>query len=380
MTVTVLGRFPPPLDGQAIATERLASLLDRDEAGRPAHAVQRVDVGAPEGETLTVTAGAGAAARARHFWRRRATLPAALVAADGAPVLWASISPSALGHARDLAVVARALPRRRTLAVVHRGDFHELFASPLTRRTGRRLVRSLGGVVFLTEGLAARCADEIPDARRHVVPNTIDDASIPSPAEVEAARAARGARGGLRLLYLSGMIPSKGYPDVLEALAVLRARGLDASAQFAGRWPSAEAEAAFRGRIASLGLEGTAKVLGGVSDRAAVRRLYLGADVFVLPTQYPVEAQPLTIIEALAAGTPVVATRHAGIPEMLSEREGAFAPAGAPERLADAIAGVAAPEAWRSRSVAARARFETAFSPSAVRARWDALLGGVAGH
>ena len=161
--VTVLGRFPPPLDGQAIATERLASLLGRDEAGRAAHAVQRVDVGAPEGERLTVSAGAGALGRARHFWRRRATLPAVLAATPGAPVLWASISPSVLGHARDLAVVARALPARRTLAVVHRGDFHELFASPLTRLSGRRLVRSLGGVVFLTEGLAARCADEIPE-------------------------------------------------------------------------------------------------------------------------------------------------------------------------------------------------------------------------
>ena len=174
------------------------------------------------------------------------------------------------------------------------------------------------------------------------------------------------------------MIPSKGYPDVLEALAVLRARGHDASATFAGRWPSDDAETAFRGRIAALGLTDAARVLGGVSDRARVRRLYLDADVFVLPTQYPVEAQPLTIIEALAAGTPVVATRHAGIPEMISTREGAFAPAGAPERLADALAGVVAADTWADRSVAARARFDDAFSPSAVRARWDALIDGVA--
>ena len=385
--VVVVGRFPPPLDGQAVATARLADLL-ADGRGGPFH-VGRVDVGAPEGERL-VTPGGGLG-RAAHFLRLPARLRRALAAHPGAPVVWPSVSPSPLGHARDLLTVAPAFRGRPVVAVVHRGDFDRLFRSPWTAATGRALVRQLRAVVFLTDGLAARCAPFVPAAKRWVVPNTVDDAAVPAPPEVEAARAERAGRlageraadgrGGVRLLYLSGMIPSKGYGDVLEALAALRGRGVEATATFAGRWPSAEAEAAFRARVGALGVDAAVRVLGGVSDRAAVRRLYLGADMFVLPTTYPVEAQPLTVIEALAAGTPVVVTRWASLPEMVDDgREGAFVDAGAPGQIADAVTRLAVPDAWRAASVAARARFDRQFSPAVVGAQWREQLGRLAGR
>ena len=372
--VVVVGRFPPPLDGQALATARLADLLASGLGGP--FDVGRVDVGAPEGERLVVSGGG--AGRAAHFLGLPARLRRALVARPGAPVLWPSVSPSPLGHARDLLTVAPAFGRRPVVAVVHRGDFERLFRSPLTAATGRLLVRRLSAVAFLTEGLAERCAPFVPAAKRWVVPNTIDEAAVPAPPEVEAARAERAGRAGVRLLYLSGMIPSKGYGDVLEALAVLRGRDVDATAAFAGRWPSPEAEAAFRARIDALGVGGAVEVLGGVADRDAVRRLYLGADLFVLPTTYPVEAQPLTVIEALAAGTPVVVTRHAGLPEMVDDgREGAFVGAGRPDQIADAAQRLAAPDVWRAASERARARFDRQFSPEAVGARWRRLVGGL---
>ena len=370
-SVVVVGRFPPPLDGQALATARLADLLADERGG--AHRVGRVDVGAPEDEAL-VTDGGGVG-RAAHFLRLPARLRRALAAWPGAPVLWPSVSPSPLGHARDLLTVVPALGRRPVVGVVHRGDFERLFRSPVTAATGHALVRRLRAVVFLGEGLAARCASFVPASKRRVVPNTIDDAAVPTSPEVAAARDVRTGRGGIRLLYLSGMIPSKGYGDVLEALAVLRGRGVEATATFAGRWPSAEAEAGFRARIDALGVGGAARVLGGVADREAVRRLYLDADVFLLPTAYPVEAQPLTVIEALAAGTPVVVTRWAGLPEMVDDgREGAFVSAGAPAEIADAAERLGRSEAWAAASEAARARFEREFSPDAVGARWQALL------
>ena len=62
------------------------------------------------------------------------------------------------------------------------------------------------------------------------------------------------------------------------------------------------------------------------------------ADVFVLPTFYPFEGQPLVLLEALAAGVPVVSTFHAGIPETVrNEKEGLLVPANDPPALAGAI-------------------------------------------
>lgn len=368
--VAVVGRFPPPLDGQAIATARLADLL-ADVQG-----VRRIDVGAPEGDRLG--SSRGRLSRTLHFARRRRAVRSALGHVPGAPVLWTSISPTPLGHARDRLTVAPAFGERPVVAVVHRGDFVRLFTSPWTRPSGLRLTRRLARVVFLTESLSEQCAPWLHASMRAVIPNTIDDAAVPSAEAVEAARAARVGRlkaGRVRLLYLSGMIPTKGYGDVLEALAVLRRRGTEAEAVFAGRWPSSEAEAHFRQRITDLRLTEAARVLGPVSDRNAVRRLYLDADAFVLPTVYPVEAQPLTVIEAFASGTPAVVTRHAGLPEMVTAgSDGTFVPPHTPEAIAGAVLQITSPDAWPGYSCAARATFESRYSPEAIRARWLHLL------
>lgn len=370
-SLAVVGRFPPPLDGQALATARLADLVAGPLGG--GWAVDRVDVGAPEGDAL-VSDGVGMG-RAAHFVRRAAATRRALAGAPGAPILWPSVSPSPLGHARDVLTVAPAFGRRPAVAVVHRGDFERLFRSRATWATGRALVRRLAAVVFLTDRLAARCAPFVPTEKRLVIPNTIDDAAIPSLHELETSRSVRAGRDGVRLLFLSGMVRSKGYPDVLDALGVLRQRGVEATATFAGRWPSAEAETAFRARAEALDLGGAIRVLGGVTDRDRVRDLHLDADVFVLPTTYPVEAQPLTVIEALAAGTPVVTTRHAGLPEMVTPGvEGAFVAPGAPDAIADAVTRLSQPDRWSAASRSARARFERQFSPASVGARWQQVL------
>ena len=368
--LAVVGRFPPPLDGQAIATARLADLLEDD------FDVSRHNVGVEEGDRLVV-GGRGLSAM-RHFVGLPLTLRRALEAEPDGPVLWASVSPTPLGHARDLLTVVPAFGRRPVVGVVHQGNFGDLFRRRSTARTGRLLVRRLRALVFLSESLAERCAPFVPREKRWVVPNTIDAAAIPTDDAVRDARRRRAERGGVRLLFLSGMIPSKGYGDVLEALALLRGRGVDATARFVGRWPSPGAEAAFRARVAALGLGAHADVVGGVG-RAEVQGLLLEADAFVLPTAYPVEAQPLTVIEALAAGTPVVVTRHASLPEMVTGPEGRFVAAGAPGEVADAVAGLADPGAWAAASRAARERFERAFSPEAVGRQWREVLSRLEG-
>lgn len=366
--LAVVGRFPPPLDGQAVATARLADLLDG------ARRVTRVDVGAPEGDHV-VAPGAAQIGRALYAVRLRGRVRNALADAPGAPVLWPSVSPSPLGHLRDRVGVAPAFRGRPVVGVVHRGDFERLFTSPLTRTSGARLVRRLAALVFLTERLAEACAEHVPASKRVVIPNTISDDAIPSAEAVcdkQARRAARAPRAPLRLLYLSAMIPSKGYGHVLDAAARLRDRGVEARTTFAGRWPSQTAERDFEARTDALGLRDLVDVRGGVS-RDAAAALHLEADLLVLPTTYPVEAQPLVVIEALAAGTPVVVSRHAGLPEMITDgREGLFVDPADPDAIATAA--VHARDAWPALSAAARSRFEDAYSPETVREQWLQLL------
>lgn len=370
--LAVVGRFPPPLDGQAIATRRLADLLE------DAAPVDRFNLNPGDGAFIPASVRFRPDA-ALYFLRRGRELRRWLAERPGHTVLWTGISASPLGHLRDALAMAPALRGHRAYGIVHHGGWGDLFASPLTRRSALRLVRQLSGVVFLSQTLADRAAPWVPDEKRLVVPNTIDDDLIPSRAEVEQKRETRAAAiasgDPVRVLFFSHMIPSKGYLDVLRAVGVLRQRGVAVRADFVGRWTSPEDEAAFRAEMDRLGVADRVVHHGGVSDRAAARAHYLAADVFCLPTTYPTEAQPLTIIEALAAGCPAVVTEHASLPEMIERGvSGTFVRASDPASIADGIARVAA--GWRTHSAGARARFDAAFAPDAVRQQWLALLDG----
>src|SRR5208337_832744 len=71
----------------------------------------------------------------------------------------------------------------------------------------------------------------------------------------------------------------------------------------------------YRQQVRSLGLEDTVKFWGKVAD---IERIYAQTDVLILPSIWP-ENQPLTIIEAMSSGIPVIASDIGGIPELVDD-------------------------------------------------------------
>ena len=368
--VVVVGRFPPPLDGQTLATARLAELVAAD---RP---VVRFSTSAPEGEGLVTTEARWSWRRLGHYLGIGRRLRGALADHPAAPVLWASVSPHPLGHARDVATTLPAFGADRpVVAVVHRAYFDRMFRSRLTRATARRVVRRCAAVVFLTRGLADRADPFVPASKRAVIPNTVGADVLCSRAEVEAARAARLGRPALRLLFLGNMMPEKGYLDALDAVARLHTAGRDVEADFVGRWMARADRTAFLDRARRGGVADRVRSHGGVTDRARIKRLLLDADLLLFPSTHPSEALPVAVLEALNAGTPVVGVRHGGLPEVVEDGvEGRLVAPGDVEGLASAAWDLAAPDAWQAASVRARDRFEREFSPDVVGAQWLALL------
>lgn len=366
--VVVVGRFPPPFDGQAMATARLADLLRSDLE------VATINL-SPPSSAFTRSEVRFDLVRLRHYAKSRASTRRALASFPGSPVLWTSVSPSALGHARDLLTILPATRNNPLAAVVHWGNFDGLFRAATTRSTARTLVDRADCFVFLDDMLSDRCAEWIPESKRFVIPNTIDDAIECDDAEVEEKQKSRSQESSLHLLFLSNMTPSKGYLDVLESIPLVLDAGTKVEASFAGRWESAEGERAFDKHVARLGLSGVVTHHGHLTDRVAAKRLYLSADVFVLPTYYPTEAQPLTIIEAMNAGTPVVTTRHAGIPLMAREGvEAIFVSPQSPSEIAAAVQSLSDRSRWHAFSRRVRDRYLTTFSADVVRGRWLSLV------
>ncbi len=85
-------------------------------------------------------------------------------------------------------------------------------------------------------------------------------------------------------------------------------------------------------QIRSLGLQERVKLLGPRTD---VPELLAGMDVFVLPSLW--EGLPLVLLEAMAAGKPIVTTAVDGVKEVITNEEALLVPPRDPERLADAI-------------------------------------------
>jgi glycosyltransferase involved in cell wall biosynthesis len=188
-----------------------------------------------------------------------------------------------------------------------------------------------------------------------------------------AAAAETGDEGGPGyLLFVGRLRLRKGVEVALEALGRLpRAPGVaPARLLIAG---DGEHRAALERRTAELGLQGAVAFLG-TCGASRVRALLGGAAALVVPSIY--EGMPLVVLEAMAAGVPVVASAVSGIPEVVVDGEtGWLVPPERPEALAAALAAVlAAPEEARRRGAAGRRRAAELYRPAAAAAAWHALM------
>ncbi len=123
--------------------------------------------------------------------------------------------------------------------------------------------------------------------------------------------------GPLKFVTVARLIAQKGHHDALQAIALLRERGVEISYTIAGVGPH---EAEIRNEIQRLNLWDSVTLAGNLSEEA-VRSLLESSDAFVLPSYGLGEAAPVSVMEAMACGLAVIATRIGGTPDMISHLE-----------------------------------------------------------
>ncbi|MXZ04582.1 MAG: glycosyltransferase family 4 protein [Rhodothermaceae bacterium] len=239
--------------------------------------------------------------------------------------------------------------------------------------SARKLVRRLDRVVVLSRELANQIEAYVPANKLCVIPNYVPQ--IASEDEFRVKHENHAASNTIRVLFLSHMIKEKGCYDLLQAIAIATKQGLSLEAHFAGRWNVESDEGRFRSEIERLGLRDTVVVHGPISDRKAVAKLHQTADVFALPSLLAHEAQPLAIMEALSAGTPVIITKLPVLEALVNEEQGAsLVPPRDPEAIANALVTLSNTEIWHNKSFAARKHYKTEYSPKSVRQAWTNLI------
>jgi glycosyltransferase involved in cell wall biosynthesis len=300
-----------------------------------------------------------------------ALLLARLIREHGVEVLHAHIA-----HDYLLAATAVGLAGRGRVVLTR----HALF--PLSK-VYRIALRRVARVIAVSEAVADRVRSEsIFDATDiEVIHNGVDLARFkPNVGAREYAR--RLVQAGPRDSYLVGMAghlaPIKGPDEFIRAAAIVAPRRDDVTFVVAGEDKSRSGENRRRLErlIGDLGLGSRVHLPGWVDD---VPLLLSGLDLFISPSRS--EPFGLSIIEAMACGVPVIATKSEGASEILEDGvTGLLVPLGDHEALAEAICALL-DDGRRRTSLAARAleAVRDKFSLERMVAATEQLYGSVLG-
>ncbi len=214
-------------------------------------------------------------------------------------------------------------------------------------------------VIAVSEAMADYMAGQGVDRHRIAVVRN----GVPGPSELPwRAR----PNGTWTLGTVALFRPRKGVEVLLEALAILRQQGLPVRLRAVGTFESTAYEREIADRVRRLGLSDCISWTGFTRDVAAQ---LAQMDLLVLPSLFG-EGLPMVVLEAMAAGVPVVATSVPGVPEAVRDgREGVLAAPGDAADLAQAIAKpVAEYYDWGKLREAAFRRHAELFSDRAMAA------------
>jgi glycosyltransferase involved in cell wall biosynthesis len=272
--------------------------------------------------------------------------------------------------------------RARRVDVVHTHNTKPLlYAGPAARLAG------VGGVVHTRHGRrhgatprqdlafrwAARCADHVvcvsDDAARLCRGDGVDPrvvCTVPNGIDLERFPLAGSDPSG-PAVFVGRLVADKGLATLLRAARAVAAARPTFRLAIAGDGPCA---ADLRALAADLGLAGVVDFLGAVRD---VPGLLARGSLFVLPSL--TEGMPLTVLEAMARGLPVVATSVGGTPEAVADGEtGLLVPPGDAAALAGAVLRLHAdPERARQMGLAGRRRAEARFDVRRMVSAYEAL-------
>ncbi|WP_051940353.1 glycosyltransferase [Phaeacidiphilus oryzae] len=209
-------------------------------------------------------------------------------------------------------LVAARLARSGARVVVteHATFLHRVLKQPRARELYREVLERADAFLCVGEQLRSQLLGYFPEFadRIAVLPNAVDFGAIPA--------AARPGPELARWLYVGRLIEQKNPAVLVEAFAVVARENPAATLTLVGSGPL---EGPLRARVAALGLTDRVEFTGGIPHEEVVRRMH-EAELLVHASR--AETFGMTLVEAVAAGLPVLATRSGGPEETMAGLDG----------------------------------------------------------
>ncbi len=280
---------------------------------------------------------------------------------------WRAMHRMVLAEARDCDLIHVQTPfvahyaglkAGRTLGLPVIATYHTLFEEYLqhyarflpsgwlrgqARRLSRRQCNDLDAVVVPSTAMRQRLESYGVTTTMHVLPTGIPTAQFAG-GNGPAFRLRHGiAEDRPVALFVGRVAHEKNIGFLLEALLAARQRCPEVLLVIAGEGP---AMGELKARVKALDLQQAVQFIGYLDRQQALPDCYAAADIFVFASR--TETQGLVLLEAMAAGLPVIALAEMGTVDILAPGRGAFSPPAEPRAFGEALGHfLSRPLAWR---------------------------------
>ncbi|TGM56519.1 glycosyltransferase family 4 protein [Leptospira adleri] len=235
-------------------------------------------------------------------------------------IIYFTISESLAGNLKDLLIYVICFRSIGKMFVhLHGGSLKKLLFDryPFVFLINRFFLRRVGGVILSGESHLEIFESYVSRDKISIVPNFAQDEIFISDGEFKQKFKRLNP---LKILFISNMIPLKGYMVLLEGFLAMKSKAQkECVLEFAGRFDTDEERSAFELKIKN---HENIHYHGLISD-AKKKELFKNAHVFCLPTMF-FEGQPVSILEAYASGCFVVTTGQSGILDIFTDKQNGF--------------------------------------------------------
>lgn len=236
----------------------------------------------------------------------------------GVDMIYFTISESFAGNIKDILIYLICFNKLSKMIIhLHGGaGMRHIMRdqSSFLRPINRFIISRLGGIIVLGQYHVDIYSNIVPSGEIHIVPNFAEDYLFLKEEEIKGKF---DRIQPLRILFLSNLIHGKGHNELVDAYLALddnlKKRVI---IDFAGGFASEIQKSEFLEKI-----QGNRQLYyHGLVGGAEKKDLFTRAHIFCLPTYYPYEGQPISILEAYATGCVVITTDHSGIRDVFKDK------------------------------------------------------------
>lgn len=231
-------------------------------------------------------------------------------------VIYLTITQSIAGNIKDLFIYLISFKKLPKMLIhLHGGGLRQTVfeKNKFLLLLNKFFLRRVGGIVVLGNSLVNIFNNIVPREKIHIVNNFAEDYLFISQEKIKKKF---NEINSLNILFLSNLIPGKGYEELLEAyLDMDDYHKTLIKINFAGHFQTQEKKQIFLDKI---------KQYSNITYHGPVfgerkKELFWNAHIFCLPSYYEFEGQPISILEAYAAGCFVITTDHGGIKDIFQD-------------------------------------------------------------